>query len=100
MLYNSNMLKRSVEKLIQRYNDANAYDPRLDPKGTGWYFPGQWNMSDDPVPLTIEGSNLDADEMVELIEEGIARTEREMASQSQKIASAALNDTVELPGHK
>ncbi len=94
------MLKRSVEKLIQKYNEANAYDPRLDPRATGWYFPGQWDLGADPLPPKDEGPYPDSEEMIRLIDEGIAETEREIASQSEKIASTALNNTVEFPNVK
>jgi hypothetical protein len=82
------MIKRSIETLVQKYKDANAYDPRLDPNATGWYFPGQRDLlTADPLPPTNEGPYLDSGEMVRLIEEGIAEAERE-------IASTALKDTV------
>jgi hypothetical protein len=84
------MLKRSIETLIQKYKDANAYDPRLDPNRTGWYFPGQRDLTADPLPPIDEGPYLDSEEMVRLIEEGIAKTERE-------IASTALTATVDRP---
>jgi len=84
------MIKRSIESLAQKWKDANAYDPRLDPNATGWYFPGQRDLlAADPLPPIGEGPYLDSNQMVELIEKGIAVTERE-------IASTALKDTIDM----
>ena len=38
--YSTAMLKRRIEAVISKFAEADAYDPRQDPKGTGWYFPG------------------------------------------------------------
>lgn len=84
------MIKRSIETLAQKWQDANAYDPRLDPNATGWYFPGQRDLlTANPLPPMNEGPYLNSEEMVELIEKGIVETERE-------IASTALKDTIDV----
>ena len=88
--YNSHMIKRSIETLAQKWKEANAYDPRLDPNATGWYFPGQQELlAADSLPPMSEGPYLNSEEMVRLIEEGIAETGRE-------IASTALKDTINI----
>lgn len=84
------MIKRSIETLAQKYKDANAYDPRMDPDATGWYFPGRQDLlTADPLPPLNEDPHLDSEEMIRLIEEGINATQRE-------IASVALGDTVDI----
>ena len=91
------MLKRSIDTLVQKFNEINAYDRRLDPKGTGWYFPGEWDSTVDSLPPSGESPYPESDEMIRLIDEGIAETEREMATYSRTIAVTALKDTINPP---
>ncbi|MFZ2836372.1 MAG: hypothetical protein WAZ21_03555 [Candidatus Saccharimonadales bacterium] len=94
------MLKRRIESFIEKITQPDTYDPRNDPDASGWYFPGHLPGQQEAIPQLIpdgEYSYPDSDVMVQMIEEGIAETNRELAAASQELGSVALNDTIQPP---
>ena len=94
------MSKSRIKTFIEKISQTDQNDPRTDSWPSGWYFPGHGpNSIPEEVPPIPHNSQmrLSNDEMVQLIEDGIAETERESAIHDQELGSIALSDTVQRP---